>query len=152
MPDDLVSRARVRYILSLIILATIPCYCVGFMVIWLRPLLAHGKVTETPTQTWTPSPTHFPGLTLVYPTPILPSTLTITPEYTATLFVPPTHTLTPFYPPTQTPTMTLTITVTSTPTATSTLTLSPTAQPSPTDTQPPPQTPTGTPPTPPTPE
>src|SRR5512146_1833625 len=91
--------ARRRLILIAIVLATIPCYCLGGIALMLAP--QPGSVTPTATPTDTPTPTATgtttPTITsspsptgTVSPTP----TITLTPTVTNTPFVPPTFTFT----------------------------------------------------------
>ncbi len=92
-------RARLRVILIIIILATIPCYCVGLVAIMVAP--EGGGSEFTPTSTLSPTPTFNLSLTPVLNTltPSMTPTFTLTPTQTGT----PTITPTNFIPPTWTP-------------------------------------------------
>ena len=111
------KQKRIRYILILAILVTIPFYCLGLLLLRInRP-----PVNPTPTMSSViPTETLTPTITL---TAYQTGTFTMTPTITQTLTstVTPTNTLTP----TETPTPTLTLTPTDTPTRTPTV--SPTA-------------------------
>lgn len=100
--SDPSKRYRTRILLVIAILATLPCYCLGVIVLQFAPV--HNLTTLTPTPT---------------------STETLTP--TATQTSTPTHTPFPTFTPTLTPTPTSTRTTT--PTATSTSTFTPTLTP-----------------------
>ena len=54
-------RNRTRLILAVVILVTIPCYCLGVIVMQLAPV--HNAPTETPTPSQTLSPTSTPSAT-----------------------------------------------------------------------------------------
>ncbi len=133
MSIDPIRRIRIRYILVLIILGTLPCYCAGLFAVQFAPEV---RPTETPTPpvpfTTTPSPS---------PAAVLPATLTPqgviitlspipsrTPTPSPTTVLSPTISPTAFQPRTGTPTPTLTSTPTdtSTPTQTATSTHTPT--------------------------
>lgn len=130
--------ARRRLILLTIMLATIPCYCVGIIAISLAP---DSSATATPSPTFAntatqPSPTLFvsPTLEIITSTPTETPTITPTATFTLTPSVTPTITATPtdLQPPTDIPTNTPTSTPSSTPTRTSTPTNTPTATATPT--------------------
>jgi hypothetical protein len=126
-------RARRRLTLLIITLATIPCYCIGWIAIMLAPdasLLAvtPTQVTFTETATLqipTLTPLIVPGTATntptITPSPTFTSTPTLTPSATSTwTFLPPpsntpsfTPTLTPSYTPSTTSTPTNTFTPTS---------------------------------------
>lgn len=147
------GRTRVRYFLLLIIIATLPCYCIGFVALRLAPnpdqratptLLQ--LITRTPTPggptavvTFGPIPTQGTQIT------VLPS-LTLTASWTPSATPSPTVTTSPT--PTITPTSTLTPTVTRTltppPSLTPTFTPTQTEVPTATETRRPPSTPTDT--------
>jgi hypothetical protein len=148
-------RQRTIYgLLIAVILATVPCYCLGG---WALSqdfrLIPTPTVTFTPTATYTPvpptatpRPTSTPTATLP-PTPTQEPSPTITPTPTSTGTATPTatttETATPTATTTPTPTVTGTATATVTPTGTSTET--PTATVTPTGTTAPPTaTPTHT--------
>jgi hypothetical protein len=122
------GKKRIRYMLILATLATLPCYCLGLVVLQVNrnrppevtPTLTH-TVTATATITLTPY-------------------ITLTPTSTATITQ--TATITETGTETQTPTITETPTETTTPTISETP--SPTATATPTDTPPPTRTPTPT--------
>src|SRR5215510_3613998 len=82
-------RARRRLILISIILATIPCYCLGFVAWSLSP--NPSRLTQTPTITGTPTIT--PTGTVATPT-TSGTPLIITSTVTNTLTLTPTPTLT----------------------------------------------------------
>lgn len=121
------KQKRIRYMLILAILVTIPFYCFGLFLLRINqppvkptatPVVIVVSATFTPTITLTAYQT---GTFTLTPT----VTLTLTPTNTAT----PTKTLTPTETPTLTPTLTLTPTNTATqtplPTATTTETTAP---------------------------
>lgn len=143
------GRVRVRYILILVIIATLPAYCCGIVLLRLAPnpnrqptptvfklvtrtptvgptntprtpLPTLAGVTYIPTQTQTPTRT---GTATRTATPTFTSTVTPTPSRTVTL------TLTPSVIPSLTPTLTpppsLTFTPTNSPSVTPTETHSP---------------------------
>jgi hypothetical protein len=127
------SRVRIRYILVIIILATLPCYCAGLLVVQL--------VNRSPVQP-TPAPTAPAFLTATWTLFALP-TFSLTPTFTLATLTPTftgsvTPTLTPFFTPTSTQTLTLTSVPTDTPYPTPTDTLTPTLTETPTETHPPP--------------
>ena len=103
---ELSRQTRVRYLMTLLILITIPCYLLGFILLKLDRGPQPNKPTRTPTVTLTSIPT----ITL---TPYLTRTASITPTVTQTLM------------PTLTYTATATMTVTPSPTATSLPTATP---------------------------
>jgi len=149
--DQLPPRTRTLYVVFIsVILATLPCYVLGGVLLALaRPAVA---VPGTPTPFILPTLTPL-GLTPVGgATPTFPFGPTETRLPTPTQWIPPTFTPTftptPSATPTATATPTLTPTPTSTPTATptGTPTFTPTASPTPTYTPiPPTDTPTPTP-------
>lgn len=135
MASNVARRARTRSILIFIILATIPCYCLGFVLLQVGTNARERPATATPTVTGTiqpsdtpaaasPSPIIFPSATIS-----LTPTVTWTPSMTPTLFQPPTRT------PSLTPTETMVPTATDTlvPTATWTDTPTPTQTDTPTN-------------------
>ncbi len=147
MDDYSVRRARIRYILALIILATLPCYCIGLVYVWVRPVLSTPTPELAVTITRTGQATSLPLPTFIIPTAIVPPTLNPTEVwFTPTRFVFPTMTPTEFRTPTATLTLTHTPTATFTLTSspTNTYTVSPTETPSPTATITPTETPTPT--------
>ncbi len=108
------QRSRLQTTLLAIILATIPCYLLGLVVLWIGRTAIAARTTETPTAT----------LEEVIQPSITPTLHTATP----TLFTPTI---------TQTPTATPTFTVTATyfiPSSTPSVTPLPTHTPLPTDT------------------
>jgi len=140
--DQLPPRTRTLYVVFIsIILATLPCYLLGGV------LLAMAR----PAAPFPPSPTPFPTLTPLALTPVVLPTFTVpfgpteTRLPTPTQWLPPTFTPTPTATHTATPSPTPSPTPTETPTPTST----PTDAPTPTPTTPPPTatpaTPTDTP-------
>ncbi|HSO27660.1 MAG TPA: hypothetical protein VLS48_06290, partial [Anaerolineales bacterium] len=73
------ARNRIRTLLLMVILATIPCYCAGLIAIQFAP-----EQTPIPTRTppvtftWTPSPTITATFTLAPPATLSTSTATQT--------------------------------------------------------------------------
>ncbi len=130
MVDDLVNRAHIRRILILIILATLPCYFIGLVYVWVKPVFKSSTATLAPTSTVTSTPSVTPIIPTLYPSAIIQATLTNTPMLLTTLFISPTDSLLDFH--TYTPVPTLTSTPTSTMTAS--VTASMISQPIPTDT------------------
>ncbi|MDX1377431.1 MAG: hypothetical protein R3307_01180 [Anaerolineales bacterium] len=130
--------ARRRLILLSIILATIPCYCLGVLAVMLAP-------DTSPTAS--PSPTFASTATDAFPPPtstlsIVTGTMTDTPTITAS----PTDTQTPTYTPSVTSTETVLASPTDTPSVTPSFTPSHTFTPSftPTRTSTPSRTPSPT--------
>ena len=118
MIQDPVRRSRLKSTLTVIILATIPCYLVGLIVLWVGNGVQE-RATKTPTQEViveeaTPELPPAGTSTLPIPSAIFPSA-TITP--TPTISLTPTLTRT-YLIPTSTPSITPTITATETETAT----------------------------------
>ena len=130
--------ARRRLTLFIIILATIPCYCIGLVAISLAP---DNSPTATPSPTFAATAT-VPSLTFSPD----PSIFTQTPSNTPTVTPTPTDTNTPTYTPSVTATETVFVPPTDTATNTMTFTPSPTWTPSstPSRTPTPPNTPTAT--------
>jgi hypothetical protein len=138
------SRQRTHRILIGVILATLPCYACGIiLLVGFAPARARqdiltltvpstATITGTPTSTTTPTLTLTPGgptVTLPYtPTQFIPASRepSPTPTATPTLTVAPTLTLEPTLTGVPTPTATPTPTVTTGPTSTSTEGPSPT--------------------------
>lgn len=121
--DQMPPRRRTLYVVFIsLILATLPCYVLGGVL-----LAAARPVGRIPA-----SPTPFPTLTPLGLTPVLLPTFTVpfgpteTRHPTPTQWVPPTFTPTATRTPTFTPTATATHTPTFTPTATATHTPTPT--------------------------
>lgn len=117
-------RARLRSTLILIILATLPFYCIGFILLQVRQVTGGATHTPSPTveMTATDTVTPLPALATTQPavttaTQTLTPTITWTPSPTYTLFVTPTRTatITPSPQPTSTDTQQPTITETSAP-------------------------------------
>ncbi len=136
-----VRRQRtIQTSLLLIILATLPCYCVGFVLLGVAPQRAPttptppgSQVATSTTSAANPTDTLFPTIATI--TPIVIKTLTPTPIIVKTATpIPPTNTPIPptathtSVPPTATksPTPTNTTAPSDTPTSTSTNTLTPT--------------------------
>lgn len=110
------KRAKLRSTLLIIILATLPCYCLGLIVLYFND---GGGVKTTPTATSsiqmmvTPSqtPPVLATTALISPTPSDTPTITLTASPTRTYSLPttqvptatPTHTLAPTNTPTHTP-------------------------------------------------
>lgn len=138
MASNVARRARIRSILTIIILATLPCYCLGLVLLQIGPRGNDADATDTPTATLTgeasPSSTLEPSDTpIIFPTATETATPTITwtPSVTPTLFEPPTRTPSPS--PTASPTETETPEpATATPTRTPT-SVPPTDSPTPED-------------------
>ncbi len=125
--DSKVSRRRLQ--LTLVILATLPCYCLGFAAYFLRP--DPNAPTATPTNTLFVMASETGTLGILTATGSLtPNILTSTVSPTGTITNTPTASQTPFLPATNTPTITATFTPTNTPThtftPTSTATYTPT--------------------------
>jgi hypothetical protein len=125
LPAD--PRMRLRAILIIIILATIPCYCIGLVAIMVAP--DGGKIDQIPTPTLTLTSTYNFSVTPVLNTftPSQTATVTETPSQTGTATNTPTHFIPPTWTPSITPTPTWTLTLvpptatfTSTPTWTNT--------------------------------
>jgi len=121
--DNLGRLDRTRMILLGIILLSIPCYCLGGLILW-GTASAERKFTRTPTLTATEL-----GAGMVTPSYTLPAD-TLTPTPTATITPTFTATITYVIPPSLTPSQTATLQ----PTATFTLEPSPTLQPTETET------------------
>lgn len=113
MSSNAGRRSRTRSTLIMVILATIPCYCLGLILLDVGNV-ARRVVTPTTTQTITarvvkrtntprPSKTAFAFPTA---TAVPTETITWTPSPTFTPFVPPTHTPTHTPSDTHTPTPT----------------------------------------------
>ena len=132
MTSDPFARSRLRKVLVVVILATIPCYCAGLVAILLAPgAINRASGTPTFTSTWTPVvfatsnayDNLHPLLSIVTvtpsqtPTPTTTGTTTYTPTITQTptITTTPTPSNTPFIPPTFTKTPNFTATYTSTP-------------------------------------
>lgn len=133
MDSQIRRRQRIRRILLIVILATIPFYCLGFVVLWgATRLKKQNSVTSTSTQaaTITSMITQTPPTLIYFPT----QTNTMTPTITLT------HTVTST--PTKKPTRTATPTDTATFIPTFTPTFTPPSTETPTET--PPETPTET--------
>lgn len=127
---NLEPRQRTIYgLLIAVILATVPCYCLGG---W--ALSQDFRLIPTPTPTFTPTATHTPvpptatPTATSTPTATLPPTPTEEPSPTVTHTPTPTETVTPTATATETATATATV-PTPTPTETATATLTPTATP-----------------------
>jgi hypothetical protein len=116
MRNTAAKRAQTRRNLVLLILATLPCYCLGVVLLNIgqiasRPLTPTPTATHTqrtPRRTSTPGPSATP---LIIPTATQTSTETITwtPSPTYTEFVPPTRTQTGTPTPTETPSPTIVV-------------------------------------------
>lgn len=114
-------RQRTRTVLIVLILATLPCYLLGFIVLGIAREIRSQK-TPVPTAQMEFSPTaelpventkSLPVPTLVFPTKTetLTPTISLTPTITATFELPPSQTPSPTYTetpePSPTPTLTL---------------------------------------------
>mgnify|MGYP000890523785 CR=1 FL=1 len=123
-----IKPGKLRSTLIAIIFATLPCYLLGFIVLWVGNSIEKQR-SLTPTVTmaatvdpWGGPPTAtLPGIPTYPPTPSLTPTITNTPAPTAT-FVIPTDTPTPTSTSTLTPTITQTEAATFTATFTATVT------------------------------
>lgn len=108
------SRTRIRTILTLIILGSLSCYCLGMVV-----LQVNQARQRTPVPTISPTSTPSPVSTTVAPGPVtqVPFFITNTPSLTPTVTITWTPSITPtqFVPPTKSPTIAPTITETFTP-------------------------------------
>lgn len=124
------KRQRLKSTLIVIILATIPCYLLGLVIVWVgnsikarttpTPVITSANVTITPEYA---SPT-LPQPSAIFDTSTPTPTETVGPSPTpsATYFIPSsTPTLTPT--PTYTPTVTFTVTATPSPSDTATATM-----------------------------
>jgi hypothetical protein len=114
MIQDPVKRIRLRSVLIILILATIPCYLLGIIIIWIgNTAKSHMTVTPTITQTESALVTEvtptLPGPTALFATPTitLTPTETVSPTVTSTYFIPSST-------PSKTPTPTFTLTPTDT--------------------------------------
>jgi hypothetical protein len=136
MLDKLKQFDRTRLVLGTIIVATIPCYCLGMLLLW-NVNLAHSQMTPSPTLT--PEGTLQGSITPTFTLPAFTRTVTLTPTITTTFtptityMLPPTltHSPSPSPSPTNPPVPSPTITDTPvplpslTPTESSTITLTP---------------------------
>ena len=110
---------RTRLILGIVILATLPCYCLGMVMLWNTNLVREQK---TPTSSFTPEGTSLTTLTPTYTIPVISPTVTFTPTTTTsftptiTYVIPPTRTFTLTPSPLPTETLAPTPTHTDTPT------------------------------------
>ena len=124
MVRNQINKNKLRSILIVIILATLPCYLLGLIVLWIgNGVKDNQNITPTVTVTATMDPWGGLPTSTLPPIPTSPAidtatpTITLTPTHTITYVIPsntPTHT------PSLTPTVTATATVTETPTATET--------------------------------
>ncbi len=104
MANTATSRQRtIQLTLLGIILATIPCYCVGFLLLAVRPTPARTTPEESPTPlqfvTATTDPFVTPSITPISPLLTATNPIFIQPTPTQFFFISPT----PFVFPTQTP-------------------------------------------------
>lgn len=126
---------RTQLILGIVILSTIPCYCLGLIMLWNADLLREQRKA---TATFTPQKTMQTTLTPSYTIPVQLPTATHTPTLTTTFtptityVIPPTRTFTasPSPLPTDTPEPSPTFTDTPVPSLTSTPTTASTETPS----------------------
>jgi len=116
MIQDPIRRTRIRSVLIIVILATIPCYLLGLLILWISNG-TRSEGTPTPTITFEVSePTVFMTATLPVPTLIFDTaTITSTPTISLTPSATKTYTI-----PSSTPTITFTPSNTPTPTDTNT--------------------------------
>jgi len=125
MFEKLKEFDRTRLILGSVILITLPCYCLGMVMLWNANLVREQK---TPTATFTPEGTILTTFTPTYTVPVASPTLTSTPTITSTFtptityVIPPTRTFTPLPSPLPTETLTPLPTFTNTPIPSSTFT------------------------------
>jgi hypothetical protein len=126
MPETSEARTRRRLTLIVVTLATIPCYCIGWIAMVIAPEPTELTPTATLTATFGPTATGTLQLPTLSLTPLI-VTGTITPTFTFTPTA--TQTLTPFQPATGTftPSYTPSNTATLTPSNTPSLTPSPTS-------------------------
>ena len=96
MFEKLKELDRTRLVLGIIILVTIPCYCLG-MILLLNTNLERGQ--KTPTVTHTPEGILQASLTPSFTIPAISATVSPTPTITTTF----TPTITYVLPPTRTP-------------------------------------------------
>lgn len=123
MRNNPARRARIHRMLTLIILATLPCYCAGLVVVWVKPIYQTLSATATVISTNTPTKMRtYTPTAILFPSPIIPPTLaeTITLPPSPTRFSTPTLSPTPFRTPT--PTASFTPTASQTPSFTPTFT------------------------------
>ncbi len=148
MSDSEAIRARRRLTLLMITLATLPCYCLGWIAVQLAPGPNAPTVTVTVSETltptllsWTDTPSQTPEILTVTASATLTETPTLTSTVTNTPFLPPptftaSLTFTPSFTPspslTPSPTYTFTPTETNTPFLPPTLTFTPSDTPTPT--------------------
>ena len=127
IPDP-IKRKRLKSTLIIVILATIPCYLLGLLIVWVGNI-AKSRTTATPTvqmiATLTPefmtATLPKPTIVFVSPTPSQTPTEGPTPTPSATYFIPSsTPSKTPSHTPSQTSTSTHTPLPTDTPTPTDT--------------------------------
>lgn len=142
------SRFRIRFILLVIILATIPCYCSGLLLV-----RTAGTTQESPTSTplWAQPATQtaaagtalIPSFTPIFvtATPASPTSVQTFPTWTRPPTSTPTHTPTPSQPPLPTVQPSFTPTATLTETLPPTVTLTATPEPTEPDQSPPTNTP-----------
>src|SRR3972149_399140 len=95
MHDSEAPRTRRRMRILAVIIATIPCYCAGFIALSFTPD-RRATATQTPTST----ETHISPTPSLSPTPIVTSTFT--PTFTATSTPTATATLTASFTPSAT--------------------------------------------------
>ncbi len=118
MLEKLKEFDRTRLILGSVILITLPCYCLGMVMLWNANLVREQK---TPTATFTLEGTKLTTLTPTYTVSVVSPTLTQTPTITSTFtptityVIPPTRTFTPSPSPPPTETLTPLPTFTNTP-------------------------------------
>jgi len=108
MIQDPVRRTRLRSTLIIVIVSTIPCYLLGFIILWISSG-AKGNATPTPTITAESiAPTAILSATLPQPTAKFDTpTITLTPTISVTPSITPTY-----FIPSSTPSMTFTATET----------------------------------------
>jgi hypothetical protein len=126
-------QGRIRIILIAIILATVPCYCSGLIIMMINPQTGTPTPTvETITPTHYDSPTSTPPTLIYFSSPTITRTATITqtPAPSKTYAMPPTLTPSRTTVPSDTPTLEPSFTLP--PTMTDTLTILDTETPTPT--------------------
>jgi hypothetical protein len=116
MPETNSHVNQLRRTLVIIILATLPLYLLGMIVLWVGNAARNAQpptpMISTVIVTATPLPSATLAIPTAYPTPTFTATATITPTRTATATA--TRTLIPTNTPTNTPIPTETFTETST--------------------------------------
>lgn len=131
MVRNQIRKNKLRSTIIVVILATLPCYLLGLIVLWIGNSVKNQQ-TITPTTTLTATIDPWAGISTATlgPIPTNPGIPTITPTLTLT----PTETAT-YFIPSNTPSLTPTNTATSTQTKPATITPTKSMTPSPTATE-----------------